>query len=115
MKNKSEPLDKKISITDLIEKPKKSLNKINYRIVGRYVLPYEIISILKKAKKVSSKEIQLTDALQAFVKNKGRLEGFITNSKIFDCGSKKGFIGANIASVIGDREMKKYIFEILNN
>lgn len=115
MKNKTEPLDKKISITDLIEKPKKSLNKINYRIVGRYVLPYEIISILKKAKKVSSKEIQLTDALQAFVKNKGRLEGLITNSKIFDCGSKKGFIGANIASVIGDREMKKYIFEILNN
>ena len=68
MKNKSEPLDKKISITDLIEKPKKSLNKINYRIVGRYVLPYEIISILKKSKESIIKRNSINRCLTSVCK-----------------------------------------------
>jgi UTP--glucose-1-phosphate uridylyltransferase len=113
MKKKSKELNQKIQINDLIEKPKKSRNKINYRIVGRYILTSEVIKILKKKKPRLGKEIELTEALQDFIKNKGRLDGFITNSKIFDCGSKKGFIGANIASAIQDKEMKKYILKIL--
>ena len=115
MKNKSKLYNNKIDITDLKEKPKKSSNKINYRIVGRYILPYEIINILKNEKVSILKEIQLTDALDTFIKSNGKLEGLITCSKIFDCGSKKGFIGANIASALGDKEMKNYIIKILNN
>ena len=113
MKKKSKELKEKIKINDLVEKPKKSKNKINYRIVGRYILTSEVIKILKKEKSRLGKEIELTKALQDFIKDKGRLDGFITNSKIFDCGSKKGFIGANIASAIQDKEMKKYILKIL--
>ncbi len=113
MKKKSKELKEKIKINDLVEKPKKSKNKINYRIVGRYILTSEVIKILKKEKSMLGKEIELTKALQDFIKDKGRLDGFITNSKIFDCGSKKGFIGANIASAIQDKEMKKYILKIL--
>ena len=115
MKKKSKELNQKIQINDLVEKPKKSRNKINYRIVGRYILTSEVIKILKKKKPRLGKEIELTKALQDFIKDKGRLDGFITNSKIFDCGSKKGFIGANIASALQDNEMKNYISKILNN
>ena len=113
MKKKSKELNQKIQINDLVEKPKKSRNKINYRIVGRYILTSKVIKILKKEKPRLGKEIELTKALQDFIKDKGRLDGFITNSKIFDCGSKKGFIGANIASATQDKEMKKYILKIL--
>jgi UTP--glucose-1-phosphate uridylyltransferase len=113
MKKKSKELNQKIQINDLVEKPKKSRNKINYRIVGRYILTSKVIKILKKEKPRPGKEIELTKALQDFIKDKGRLDGIITNSKIFDCGSKKGFIGANIASAIQDKEMKKYILKIL--
>ena len=113
MKKKSKELNQKIQINDLIEKPKKSRNRINYRIVGRYILTSEVVKILKKEKPRLGKEIELTKALQDFIKDKGKLDGFITNSKIFDCGSKKGFIGANIASAIQDKEMKKYILKIL--
>ncbi len=115
MKKKSKELNQKIQINDLVEKPKKSRNKINYRIVGRYILTSEVTKILKKEKPRLGKEIELTKALQDFIKDKGRLDGFITNSKIFDCGSKKGFIGANIASALQDNEMKNYISKILNN
>lgn len=113
MKKKSKELNLKIQINDLVEKPKKSRNKINYRIVGRYILSSEVIKILKKEKPRPGNEIELTKALQDFIKDKGRLDGFVTNSKIFDCGSKKGFIGANIASAMKDKEMKKYVLKIL--
>ncbi len=113
MKKKSKELNKRIQINDLVEKPKKSKNKINYRIVGRYILTPEIIKILKKEKPRKGKEIELTKALQNFIEDNGKLDGFITNSKIFDCGSKKGFIGANIASAMKDKEMKKYVLKIL--
>tara|TARA_B100000989_G_scaffold185797_1_gene139811 strand:+ start:3046 stop:3930 length:885 start_codon:yes stop_codon:yes gene_type:complete len=113
MKKKSKEMNEKIQINDLVEKPEKSKNKINYRIVGRYILTPEVLKILKKEKLRPGKEIELTKALQDFIQDKGRLEGFITNSKIFDCGSKKGFIGANIASAIQDKEIKKYILKIL--
>jgi len=113
MKKKSKELNEKIQINDLVEKPKKSKNKINYRIVGRYILTPEVIKILKNEKPRIGKEIELTKALQDFIGDNGRLDGFITNSKIFDCGSKKGFIGANIASAMKDNEMKKYILKIL--
>ena len=36
------------------------------------------------------------------------------SSKIFDRGTLKGFLGANIASASKDKEMKKYLKEILN-
>jgi UTP--glucose-1-phosphate uridylyltransferase len=113
MKKKSKELNERIQINDLVEKPKKSKNKINYRIVGRYILTPEVIKILKKEKPRVGKEIELTKALQNFIEDNGRLDGFITNSKIFDCGSKKGFIGANIASAMKDKEMKKYVLKIL--
>ncbi len=113
MKKKSKELNLKIQINDLVEKPKKSRNKINYRIVGRYILSSEVIKILKKEKPRPGNEIELTKALQDFIKDKGRLDGFVTNSKIFDCGSKKGFIGANIATAMRDKKLKKYILKLL--
>ena len=113
MKKKSKELNLKIQINDLVEKPKKSRNKINYRIVGRYILSSEVIKILKKEKPRPGNEIELTKALQDFIKDKGRLDGFVTNSKIFDCGSKKGFIGANIATAMRDKKLKKYILKFL--
>ena len=113
MKKKSKELNQKIQINDLVEKPKKSRNKINYRIVGRYILSSEVIKILKKEKPRPGNEIELTKALQDFIKDKGRLDGFVTNSKIFDCGSKKGFIGANIATAMRDKKLKKYILKFL--
>ena len=113
VKKKSKLLNDKIRINDLVEKPKKSKNKINYRIVGRYILPPEILNILKKERFKFGKELELTKALQDFIKNDGRLDGLITKSEIYDCGSKKGFIGANIANAIQDEEMKKYILSIL--
>ena len=102
------------SISKLVEKPKQHKSPSNLRIVGRYILPFKIMSILLKQKKGKDGEIQLTDALDNLVKNHpSTLQAFLSNSDIFDCGSKKGFFGANLAMALRDKDMKKYIKEIV--
>jgi UTP-glucose-1-phosphate uridylyltransferase len=56
----------------------------------------------------------LTDALDSLLKS-SKLNAFLTDSEIFDCGEKKGFIGANIAIAKQDRLMKNYMEKIINN
>lgn len=98
------------SIYELIEKPRSNSSPSNLRIVGRYILPYEIMIILSTIKKGKDGEIQLTDALDFFIKkNPASLEAFLSNSHIFDCGSKEGFLSANIAFAARDKKLHKYI------
>ena len=102
-------------IKGFIEKPSIDKSPSNYRIIGRYLLPDEIFSYLKKIKIGKDGEIQLTDALQFLIKdNPNYFRACLSQSNIYDCGSKKGFIGANIAMSLKDKDMEKYIREILN-
>ena len=79
-------------ILDLVEKPSISKTPSNFRIVGRYIVPYEILKSLESTKPDRNKEIQLTDAIKMQVKSgTHEFEAFLSNSKIFDCGSIKDF------------------------
>ena len=101
-------------IKKLIEKPSLKSAPSNYRVVGRYILPYEVIAFLSKVSPDKNGEIQLTDALDELVKKgKKSLDAVLTDSKIFDCGSKKGFLSANIALAFKDKELKKSLKEII--
>ncbi len=97
-------------IYKFIEKPKINNIPSNLRIVGRYILPYDIMPILFRIKKGKDGEIQLTDALDIYVKkNPAGLEAFLSNSQIFDCGSIEGFLSANIAFASKNKELIKNI------
>ncbi len=102
------------NIKSIVEKPKSSPEKINYRIIGRYILPNEIFNILKKIKFEKDKEIELTEGINKYLKlNPSSVNAYLSSSRIFDCGSKKGFIGANIAIAAKKIDMQSYIQEIL--
>ena len=78
-------------------------------------MPFEIFSFLKKITSGKDGEIQLTDALHSLAeKNSECLEASLSQSNIFDCGSKKGFIGANIAIASRDKDIIKYLKEIIS-
>ena len=53
-------------------------------------------------------EIQLTDALDEFLKREG-LNAFDTDADIFDCGNKQGFLSANLAVGMRDPETRQVI------
>jgi len=102
------------NIIDIVEKPLLKDAPSNKRVVGRYIFSSSIFKYLKKTKPGKDNEIQLTDSIKEKIKKeKNSFQATLSNSEIYDCGSLKGFVGANIASGLRDQELKKYITEIL--
>ncbi len=103
-------------IKNLIEKPAVKNSPSNYRIVGRYILPYEVMKFIKVDSRKNKSEIELTDAIQNYnLKFKNKLDAFISESKIFDCGTPKGFLSANISFAMERPGMKRYLKNIINS
>ena len=75
-------------------------------VVGRYLLNSKVFDFLALQKKGYGNEIQLTDSLLQLVKKPG-LYGIEFNGKRFDCGSKFGFIEANINFGLNDNEISR--------
>ena len=102
--------EKVISLKSLTEKPLPSKSPSNIRIIGRYLLPSKIMNSIKLIKPGKDKEIQLTDAINNLITNEEcEFNAIISNSQIFDCGSKEGFLNANIAFSLKDKDLKNII------
>jgi len=91
-----EPNGKAFSITKMVEKPKTSEAPSNLSITGRYILQPEIFAILEKQTAGAGGEIQLTDAMLQLAKTQP-FYGLKFDGRSFDCGSKIGFLAANVA------------------
>ncbi len=83
-------------VNGMVEKPKPGTEPSNLTILGRYILQPEIFALLSAQDKGAGGEIQLTDAMLELLKRQPfyavKYEG-----KTFDCGSKVGFLTANVA------------------
>ena len=87
---------KAFSITKMVEKPKVSEAPSNLSITGRYILQPEIFGILEKQAAGAGGEIQLTDAMVALARTQP-FYGLAFEGRSYDCGSKIGFLSANVA------------------
>jgi UTP--glucose-1-phosphate uridylyltransferase len=83
-------------IDGMVEKPKPGTEPSNLTILGRYILQPEIFGILSAQEKGAGGEIQLTDAMLALLKRQP-FYAMKYQGKAFDCGSKLGFLIANVA------------------
>ena len=93
-------------ILDLIEKPSIENAPSNMAVVGRYIIEPAIFKELEKQNRGTSNEIQLTDAIANRI-GKTECSGYKFKEERFDCGSKLGFIQANIKLSLESTEMKK--------
>src|SRR6202011_2817528 len=84
------------ALTRMVEKPKREQAPSNLIITGRYVLQPEIFDILAAERRGAGGEIQLTDAMIELAKTQP-FYGLEFDGRSFDCGSKVGFLTANIA------------------
>jgi UTP--glucose-1-phosphate uridylyltransferase len=80
----------------MVEKPKASEAPSNLTITGRYILQPQIFDLLEKQAAGTGGEIQLTDAMLA-LSNSQPFYGLEFEGRTFDCGSKIGFLAANVA------------------
>jgi len=86
----------------MVEKPPQGTAPSNLIITGRYILQPEIFAILANQEKGAGGEIQLTDAMIALMKS-APFHGYKFDGRTYDCGSKVGFLAANVAYAL-DRE-----------
>lgn len=84
-----------IRVEQIVEKPPVEEAPSNLAVVGRYILGPQVLRTLETQGPGKGGEIQLTDALAAEIGGRG-LSAYRFGGKRFDCGSKKGFLTANI-------------------
>lgn len=84
------------SIDGMVEKPPKGTAPSNLSITGRYILQPEIFKILETQERGAGGEIQLTDAMIGLARSQS-FYGVEFEGERHDCGSKSGFLRANIA------------------
>ena len=85
-------------ITVMVEKPAPGTAPSNLHITGRYILQPEIFEFLGRQEAGVGGEIQLTDSMLKLRDDLG--QGFFADryeGEIHDCGSKIGFLTANMA------------------
>jgi UTP--glucose-1-phosphate uridylyltransferase len=92
------------AITGMVEKPAREAAPSNLIITGRYVLQPEIFGILADQTRGAGGEIQLTDAMIRLARQHP-FYGLKFHGRSFDCGSKVGFLAANVAYALAREDI----------
>ena len=95
---------KMFSITGMVEKPPRERAPSNLILTGRYILQPEIIELLEKQERGAGGEIQLTDAMIALARTQP-FYGLKFDGRSFDCGSKIGFLAANVSYALAREDI----------
>lgn len=98
--------DNVTEILGLVEKPSVEKAPSNEAVVGRYIIEPAVFDMLEKQNRGASNEIQLTDAIASRI-GKSLCSGYKFSGERFDCGSKLGFIQANIKLSLQRSEINK--------
>jgi UTP--glucose-1-phosphate uridylyltransferase len=98
-------------IEHMVEKPKPADAPSNLAVVGRYVLPREIFGFLERTQPGAGGEIQLTDAIENLLKDKGKVLAYKFEGTRFDCGNKAGLVRATLAMALEDPKLAPIVRE----
>ena len=101
-------------ILGLVEKPSADKAPSNEAVVGRYIIEPAVFDVLEKQNRGASNEIQLTDAIASRI-GKSLCSGYKFSGERFDCGSKLGFIQANIKLSLQRPGIKKELMSWLQH
>jgi len=91
-------------VKGLVEKPKVEAAPSNLIISGRYILQPEVMRVLEHQGKGAGGEIQLTDAMAQMI-GKQPFHAVTFDGARYDCGSKVGYIEANLAVALSRPDM----------
>ena len=92
------------SITTMVEKPRIDKAPSNLILTGRYILQPEILDALQTQERGAGGEIQLTDAMIQLARTQS-FYGLQFEGRSFDCGSKIGFLAANVSYALQRKDI----------
>ena len=84
-----------LQLKSIVEKPKPADAPSTLAVVGRYVLTPKIFDCLENVKPGKGGEIQLTDGIAALMEYE-KVLAYRFHGKRYDCGSKLGYMKANV-------------------
>ena len=95
-------------IRGIVEKPAPAQAPSTLGVVGRYVLTPGIFDALENTAAGAGGEIQLTDAIAALLERE-TVGAFPFEGTRYDCGSKGGFLAANIRLALRRPELRAVV------
>jgi UTP--glucose-1-phosphate uridylyltransferase len=101
-------------VLGLVEKPKVEDAPSNLIISGRYILQPEVMQVLAAQEKGAGGEIQLTDAMAQMIGTQP-FHAVKFDGARYDCGSKVGYIEANLAVALSRPDMADEVRAIAVN
>lgn len=101
-------------IDAMIEKPAPKDAPSNLMINGRYILQPEIFGLLENQETGAGGEIQITDAMSRLADQQDFF-GYAYRGRTFDCGSKEGFIAANVSFALEREDTGPMVRKIIED
>ena len=95
-----------LQLKSIVEKPKPADAPSNLAVVGRYILTPKIFDCLEKVMPGKGGEIQLTDGISDLMQLEP-IYAYRFEGKRYDCGSKLGFMRANVELALKHPEIAK--------
>jgi len=93
-----------MEVSGIVEKPAASEAPSNIAVVGRYILTPKIFDLLANTKRGAGNEIQLTDAIAELLAEQ-RVLSYNFEGRRFDCGSKLGYLKAQVEFALNHNEV----------
>jgi UTP--glucose-1-phosphate uridylyltransferase len=101
-----------VAAKGVVEKPKPADAPSSLAVIGRYILEPIVLTVLEHQERGTGNEIQLTDAIAKTV-GLIPLHGFRFEGRRFDCGSKIGYLKANLAYALDRDDMREQVERLL--
>ncbi len=87
--------DRLLNIERIVEKPSPADAQSRLGVVGRYILTPGVLDEIATQRRGAGGEIQLTDGIAGLLRRE-KVFAFRYEGKRYDCGSKEGFLQANV-------------------
>lgn len=112
--NATQVRDRLHEVHEIVEKPPLEEAPSNLAVVGRYILTPRIFSLLETTGRGAGGEIQLTDAIARLLSEQ-RVLSYEFEGRRFDCGSKLGYLKAQVEFALERPDFREAFKDYLKN
>ena len=96
--------DRMVQVSGLVEKPAPEVAPSRLGVAGRYVLTPAVFAEIENQPRGVGGEIQLTDGIAGLLR-KEKVYAYRYDGLRYDCGSKEGFLQANVEMALAHPQL----------
>ena len=106
--------DRMMDVTRMVEKPAPEDAPSRLGVAGRYILTPRVLREIASQPRGVGGEIQLTDGIAGLLRHE-KVYAYRYEGKRYDCGSKEGFLQANVELALAHEELGPGFREFLRS